>query len=308
MAKAEGDTAVIYGQSLDPRQISEFSARVSAYFGVPIKLDMISGLHPQKAAEVVQASKMGVKSGIDIFWTGSAVAVILDKGGVIAPFDWIKAFNLDKSLRLGRFGLRIHDGDLASVVYNTNLVKAADAPKSYEELGTDPRWKGRIAMPRAPNGFIYMSYAIGDAAARKLVTDLMNVQEVKILPSYPDVRNRVVTGEFAIGIGVDSILLRRSGAPIVTAPIDPMVLTPWAAWLMKDAQHPATGKLFAYWATTPDGQKTLSQILGISLVTTPGTELAEEAKGKKVVLVPHEFIADNLPKLLPIYSRLMGIR
>lgn len=307
-AKAEGYTGTIYGQSLNPEQIADFSKRISAYYGVPIDLKMISGLHPQKAAQVVQGAKMGAESGIDIFWTGSAIAGTLERGGVVAPFDWIKEFGLDESLRWGQHGLRAHDGTLATVIYNTNLVPAGEAPKTYEDLTKNPKWKGRIAMPRAPNVFIYISYALGDEPAQKILKELMEKQEAKILPTYPDVRNRVGTGEFAVGIGIDAILLKRRGAPIEHAAIDPAVLTPWGFWLMKDAKKPATGKLFAYWATTPEGQQALSEINGTSLVTTPGTELAKIAEGKKVVLVPHDFMVDILPQRLATYGAIMGVR
>jgi iron(III) transport system substrate-binding protein len=307
-AKAEGYTATVYGQTLNPQQVAEFNKRISAFYAVPMKLTMIGGLHPQKASEIIQGSKMGAQSGIDIFWTGSAIAGTLERGGVIAPFDWIKELSLDEQLRLGQHGLRAHDGTLALVAYNTELVKPADAPKTYQDIVTSPKWRGRIAVPRAPNVFVYISYGIGDESAQLFLKDLMQKQEAKVLPTYPDVRNRVSAGEFAIGVGVDAILLKRQGAPIETAAIDPTVLTPWAFWLMKDAKKPATGKLWAYWATTSDGQKALSELQGMSRVTTPGTELNTMAQGRKVVLVPHDFIVDILPQKLPAYAALMGIR
>jgi iron(III) transport system substrate-binding protein len=307
-AQAEGNTATIFGQSLDPEQIAALTARVAAFYGRAFDLKMISGLHPQKAAQLVQGTKLGVPSGIDIFWTGSSVAGTLERAGVLEQFDWIKSFGLDESLRWSKNGLRAHDGTLATVIYNTALVSAAEAPRSYEDLVRNPRWKGRIALARSPATFVYISYALGDEAAQRLLKELMEKQDAKLLATFPDVRNRVGTGEFAIGIGIDAVLLKRRGAPLEHAPIDPAVLTPWGMWLMKDARHPATGKLFAYWLTTPDGQKTLSEINGISRVTTPDSELARMARGKKVVLVPHDFMVDVLPQRLPAYGGLMGVR
>ena len=307
-AKAEGYTATIYGQSLNPEQNADFSKRMAAFYGVPVDLKMISGLHPQKATQIIQGAKMGADSGIDIFWTGSAIAGTLERGGVVAPFDWVKAFGLDESMRWGEHGLRAHDGTLATVIYNTNLIKPDEAPKSYEDLARNPKWKGRIALPRAPNVFIYISYAIGDEPAQRLLKDLMEKQDAKILPTYPDVRNRVISGEFAIGVGIDAFLLERKGAPVAHASIEPAVLTPWGFWLMKDAKKPATGKLFAYWATTPEGQKALSDINATALFTTTGSELAKLTEGHKVVLVPHDFMVDILPERLPAYGAIMGIR
>ncbi len=307
-AKTEGATAVLYGADIDPTQAAALSKAMGEFYGASFDIKFISGLHPQKAAEIVQGAKMGVESGLDIFWTGSAIGVLLEQGNVIADFDWFKALSIDEKLRWGPHGLHMHDPMLTGVTYNTQLVSAADAPRSYEALVKNPAWKGKIAVPRAPNVFVYISYALGDEPTRQLIKDLVEVQDLKILPTYPDVSNRVLGGEFALGIGVTPFLQHRRGAPVEAAPIDPVVLTPWAFWLMKDAKHPATAKLFGYWMVSPVGQKKLSEVAALSLATTPGSEVERLTEGKQVKTVPHDFNVDVLPKLGPVYGKLMGLR
>ncbi|HEX4194817.1 MAG TPA: hypothetical protein VHY80_17045, partial [Stellaceae bacterium] len=190
-AKAEGATAVLYGADIDPTQAASLSQAMGAFYGASFDIKFISGLHPQKAAEIVQGAKMGVESGLDIFWTGSAIGVLLEQGNVVADFDWFKALSIDEKLRWGPHGLHMHDPMLTGVTYNTQLVSAADAPRSYEALVKNPAWKGEIAVPRAPNVFVYISYALGDEPTRQLIKDLVEVQDLKILPTYPDVSNRV---------------------------------------------------------------------------------------------------------------------
>lgn len=307
-AQAEGGTATIFGPSFDPQQSAELSKRMSAFYGIPITLTMTSGLHPQKLAEVLQGAKLGAKSGFDVFWTGAAIGARLEENNLVDTEDLVKVLGLNPRLRMGPHGVRIHDGTLGSVIYNTKLVPPADAPKSYQDLVNNPKWKGHIAAPRSPDVFIYIAYALGDAATRELVKGLLDKQQAAILPTFPDVRTRVVSGEFAIGVGVDATTLAKAGAPVANAPINPMVLTPWASWIMKDASHPATAKLFTYWATTLDGQRAIYDLIGQSLVTTPGTALNEESKGKRVADVSYDYIANEMPKLLPVYSDLTGIR
>jgi ABC-type Fe3+ transport system substrate-binding protein len=122
------------------------------------------------------------------------------------------------------------------------------------------------------------------------------------------VTNRVIAGEFAIGVGVTPILQHRKGAPVATAPIEPVILTPWALFLMKDAKHPATAKLFGYWLASEAGQKVLSDVTALSLASAPGTDINQLTAGKKVLTVPPEFNSEVLPKLGPIYGKLMGLR
>jgi iron(III) transport system permease protein len=303
-AKREGG-ATIYGISLVPDQVAVFERGFQDFFGFPVKLNMTTGLHPAKAAELVQGAKLGVPSGVDIFWTTSSIAATLDKAGIVVPVDWVSELGAKADLVWGGKGLRIHDGTLGLVMYNTSLVKAEDAPKSYQDL-LDPKFKGRIATPREPSVFVHAAIALGDEQTAKLLDTLMKEQNPRKLPTYPDVRTRVISGEFALGVGNDAFDEQRQGAPVAHAPISPFVVAPWAAWLLKDAKNPYVGKLWAYWLSTPHGQAVLTKVKGYSLVSTEGTPFWKHAQGKKVVIVSHEFQADEGPKLYPKYMKIMG--
>jgi hypothetical protein len=52
----------------------------------------------------------------------------------------------------------------------------------------------------------------------------------------------------------------------------------------------------------------LSDVTALSRASQPSPELARLIEGKKVLTVPHEFNIDALPKLGPVYGRLMGLR
>src|ERR1700681_1487139 len=56
---------------------------------------------------------------------------------------------------------------------NTNLVKAADAPKSYEDLA-DPKWKGKLGIEADDAGwFLAVVDEIGEAKGLKLFRDIV---------------------------------------------------------------------------------------------------------------------------------------
>jgi iron(III) transport system substrate-binding protein len=303
-AKKEG-TAVIFGQSLNPTQVQQFSDAVSAFYGFKIGLTIISGMHPVKAAELVQAMKQGVPSGIDVFWTASEVAETLRKGNALAAVDWVKETGADPNLKWGKDGLRAHDGTLVMVAYNTQLVSASDAPRSYLDL-VNPAWKGRLAMPRTATPFTYISYYLGDEKTETLLRDLMDKVQPKILSTFPDLRTRLISGEFAVEMGSEVFRDRLRGAPVENAPIDPLIITPWASYVMSDAQHPNVAKLWAYWLSTPNGQKSISEIASVSRADAEGTEFWKFAQGKRIVVVPEEFTRD-IERLSQKYAKLMGI-
>lgn len=306
--KAEGGKVNVFGKPLNPQQNAEMSRRISAFYGAPIEVRLFSSLHAGKAGETIQNVKLGVNSGIDVFWTGAAIADLLRKNQVVTTIDWVKDVGLDPSLRMSDDGVRVDDETLASVMYNTNLVKPGEEPKTYQELGANEAWKRKIALPRTAATFVHISYGIGFEASKTLAQKLIGQQQAVVLPTFPDVRARVLGGEFAIGIATDGILARRSGAPAGLADIAPMIVVPTGAWLLKDTQHPASGKLFVYWLTTPDGQKALYDVLGISLVTTPGTELNAMAKGKTAMVVPYEYTVEGMRTQSQAFNQILGIR
>ena len=61
------------------------------------------------------------------------------------------------------------------VLYNTDLVKAADVPQSWNDA-FDPKWKGRTGHWMRAAFFVDMLPAIGEDGARDLVNRLAALQ------------------------------------------------------------------------------------------------------------------------------------
>jgi ABC-type Fe3+ transport system substrate-binding protein len=255
---------------------------------------------------VVEAVRNGAPSGMDVFWTTAENIETLQRGGALAQFDWTAALGIDPALKFGEVGLRAHDGMLTNVTYNTDLVKPDQAPKSYHDL-LDPKWKERIAAPRSPGPWVNLSYALGEKETADLLTALVKTQRMRILPRYPDVLARVINGEFPLGIGTEAFIEMRKKAPVANANLDIMVVAPWGFTITKDAKHPALAKLWGYWATTKDGQSALDRIRGISVVTAEGTDVARFAQGKKVFIVPYDYMVKNSQRLAKEYGEILGV-
>jgi iron(III) transport system substrate-binding protein len=306
-AKKEGGVNV-FGYTSNPRQEAAFRTAISKFYGFQIDINFHRGNHVQETAQLVQAAQNHVPTNLDIFWSGPTTVGVLEKAGAMMKFDWAKTFGLDPALQIGDTGLRSHDSVLASITYNTSLVKAEDVPKSYDDL-LDPKWKGRLSMPRSPTPWFILAYALGDEKVTDLLTRVMHDAEPKILPTYPDVRTRVSTGEFALGFGADGFVLHGQGAPIDEARASPIVLLPSTSNILADVAHPNLAKLWGYWLVTPDGQRALVDILGYALVTTKGSPLYDLAqKTGKVEIVSDEFTQKNFEPLGRKYSKIMGIR
>ena len=292
-AVKEGE-ATVFGTTMNPRQVKMMNTGFNAFYGTKIKLNQIGGRHTRKRVEVIRALKNNVPTGLDLFWTSSPRALI--QGNAIVKFNWAKEFGLPQSLMQGEYGIKTHDSYLTMVTINTNLVKPSDAPRSYDDLLL-PQWKGKIAMPRSPSPWIYFSYAFGEKKAEQFLQTLLKQQEVKTLPRYPDVRSRIIGGEFAIGLGTDAWAEIRKGAPVKHPNMDTVILAARAAYIVKDAQAPSIAKLWGYWVVSPAGQKTIHDVRGYSLISTKSGDMYKYVQGKKVVDVPFDWRMKNEARL-----------
>lgn len=292
-AVKEGE-ATVFGTTMNPRQVKMMNTGFNTFYGTKIKLNQVGGRHTRKRVEVIRALKNNVPTGLDLFWTSSPRALI--KGDAIVKFNWAKEFGLPKSLMQGEYGIKTHDSYLTMVTINTNLVKASDAPTSYDDL-LKPKWKGKLAMPRSPSPWIYYSYAFGEKKAEQYLQTLLKQQQVKTLPRYPDVRSRIIAGEYAIGLGTEAWAEIRKGAPVLHPNMDMVILAARGAYIVKDSKSPNIAKLWGYWVVSPAGQKTIHDVRGYSLISTKTGDMYKYVQGKKVVDVPYDWRMKNEGRL-----------
>lgn len=300
-AQKEG-TATIFGTTMNPRKVGIINKSFNAFYGTNIKLNQTGGRHTRKRVEVARALKNGVPTGLDLFWTSSPRALV--KTGSIIKFSWTKEFGLPANLQVGEYGIKTHDSYLNLVTINTNLVKPGDEPKSYSDL-LDPKWKGKIAAPRSPSPWVNYSYAYGEKKAVSFLQQLIKKQQMKLLPRYPDVRSRVIGGEFAIGIGTDAWAEIRKGAPVKHPDLDVIILSARAAYIVKDAKHPNVAKLWGYWVVSDEGQKAIHKVRGYSLITTKGTDMHDYVQGKKIQELSYDWSLKNTGRLTKVFRKVL---
>jgi len=293
LAQKEGKV-VVFGTTMNPRKVATINKSFNAFYGTEINVVQIGGRHTRKRVEVARALKNNVPTGIDLFWTSSPGNLVHD--GSLTKFDWVKKFGLAANLRQGGYGIKTHDSYLTMVTINTNLVKPGDEPRSYNDL-LDPKWKGRIAAPRSPSPWVNFSFAYGEDKAASYLAHLIGKQELKLLPRYPDVRSRVIGGEFAIGIGTDAWAEIRKGAPVKHPNMDDVILSARAAYIVADSKHLNAAKLWGYWVVSDAGQKAIHEVRGYSLIGTKGTDMHKYVQGKKIHDITYDWHLKNAGRL-----------
>lgn len=151
--------------------------------------------------------------------------------------------------------------------YNTRLVSAKDAPKSYDDL-LDPRWRGKIAWSddpgvNGPPGFIATILETrGRDKGMEYLRRLAAQNVVKVPAAQRVTLDQTIAGEYPLALMTfnhHSAISQADGAPIEWVRIDPAIATTNYLSMTKGAPHPNAARLFMEFATSPAGQRILQQ-------------------------------------------------
>ncbi len=140
----------------------------------------------------------------DVFWSNEPVrTLVLKKRGVLAPYQSTSAEGIPADFKDPEHFWTGFSARSRVIVYNTDSVKEADAPKSVFDLA-DPKWKGQVAVadPRFGSTSFHVAaiYSeLGDEKADDFFRKL-KANGVKIVPGNSVVRDMVARGEVKVGV------------------------------------------------------------------------------------------------------------
>jgi iron(III) transport system substrate-binding protein len=202
---------------------------------------------------------------------------------------------------------------LSVMGYNTSLVKAEAAPKSFADL-LDPRWKGKIV--KAHPGYsgtimtatFQMARDIGWDYLEKLAKqNVMQVQSSADPPKKLEIGERSVMAD---GNEYNMFQLKESGKPVeVVYPSEGSPLIVGPNGLLKAAPNPNAGRLFQNYCFSPEGQQYLIDVGGLRSMhpqtkEKPGRKPFAEIKKMKDDPAGVERSAEEIKTH---YSKLFGV-
>ena len=137
--------------------------------------------------------------------------------------------------------------NIISAGYNTNLIKQADVPKTYEDL-LDPKWKGKLAIEADDSvWFGALVTAMGEEKALKYFRELVRRNGLSLRKGHTLIANLIVSEEVPFSLTVYDYKvkqLKRSGAPIDWLVLPPGIARFLGSGVMKRAPHPHAAILF----------------------------------------------------------------
>lgn len=147
--------------------------------------------------------------------------------------------------------------------YNTNLVKPADLPKSFQDF-LDPKWKGKMVWSGTTMGNLLFITGVrnfmGEDKAYAYLQQLAK-QDIAMIPSANRVIvDRVMAGEYAMCLDAflhHPIISARKGAPVASLPLNPVITVVSSVMLPKAPPHPYAAMLFIDYLLSKEGQQKL---------------------------------------------------
>jgi iron(III) transport system substrate-binding protein len=145
----------------------------------------------------------------------------------------------------------------AGIAYNTDKVKAEDAPRLWKDL-LDPRWLNAMSVKQSNSGTQFVQWY----ELRKLYGDAFWKDFAKLRPRGFDSRvqlfDRLAKGDdkvCALAEYAGYLLHKEKGAPIAfVAPPDGLPAGPLLNGVVDKAPHPEAARLFVDWLMSPRGQ------------------------------------------------------
>ncbi len=275
-AKKEGQ--VIYYTSTDlpvaEKLAKAFEAR---YPGIAVRVERTG------AERVFQRIGQEFSSNIhavDVVNSSDAAHFIVWKrDGILAPYvseDVAKFYPEEHRDADGQFAsFRVW---LSIIAYNTSLVKAEDAPKSFADL-LDPKWKGKIvkAHPGYSGTIMTATYQmqrdLGWSYFEKLAKqNIMQVQSSADPPKKLDLGERAVMAD---GNEYNIFQMKESSRPV--EPVyategSPLIIGPNG--IFKDCPHPNAARLLQSFALGREAQQLIIDAGGLRSVHAQTQEKA----------------------------------
>jgi len=137
--------------------------------------------------------------------------------------------------------------DMFVAGYNPKLVKAADLPKTYQDL-LDPKWKGKLSVEAEDHHwFATLLELLGPESGRKLFRQIVNTNGIEVRKGHSKMANLVVAGELPLALTLyhyKPAQMKAKGETIDWFGIQPVAAHLRGVGVLKTTPRPHAAMLF----------------------------------------------------------------
>jgi iron(III) transport system substrate-binding protein len=148
-----------------------------------------------------------------------------------------------------------------SILYNTELVKPTEVPKTLDDL-LNPKWRGKLSMPDPTRHtttaqFLWNLDKIKGDKWLDYVKALAKQQPI-LVESLAPVAPTIIKGEALVGITYIKYLKQYKG-PLDYVLMDKYLTDPNYMGLSGKSTRPNAARLYIDYAASPEGQKAIAE-------------------------------------------------
>ena len=203
----------------------------------------------------------GGKQFADVFQTGVVEVYLFKEKGMLAKYASPERAAYAEYFKdtEGYYTSFFHTSKV--IAYNTRLVTAGKAPRSYEDL-LDPQWKGKLGLPGAGSGirwFLAMMKELGDEKGEAFMRKLA-AQKPVVGQDISAVTALMAAGEYPIAVFTNAHQIEQmksQGAPVEWVATRPILTTQTVVALPNRAPSPNGAKLYIDYVLSKEGQELL---------------------------------------------------
>ncbi|MFD8565868.1 ABC transporter substrate-binding protein [Streptomyces sp. NPDC059639] len=225
------------------------------YPGIKVKYTNIKAPDQVSQLKVEQAAK---KVSLDVANAGGLTMTPAVK--LAGDVDWAKYGIAQKDIFAKNF---VYVWATPKVwAYNTDKVKPADVPRSWDDL-LDSKWSGGRISAESRASFMSvwdLDPSMGETKALAWAKKLAALKP-HYSPNVTQAESPIETGEVSIGTSLASLVLaaKDKGAPVAIAPVSPTSASESYLYVPKGAPHPAAAALLTSFLSSDAAQKLLAK-------------------------------------------------
>ncbi len=249
--------------------MADFNAGQSAEEGIYTRISTAKYL-----ATVLTEFSAG-KLQADVLQGPLPILQMLKEKGVLTPYRSPSATGYpawaNEDDTIIQFGI-----EYVAPIYNKELVKPEDVPKSYMDL-TDPKWFDKIVMPDPASHATTISWLVGlkeagifgdDDGWMKFLKGLA-ANKPMFVKSFGPSPAPIESGEKLLGISMPKYIITKAPAPLDWARVDTLFGTTRAMAVAAKAPNPDGARKFVDYWLSKQAMQLLADQVG-EYVLTPG--------------------------------------
>lgn len=265
-AEAEGSVR-LYTSLLEP-DLVKLVAGFEAKYDIDVEDVRLGGTDAMNRFDSESAAK--ARSADVVLVNDTSYFGAATEKGIITPLDETGVLDVvpgfPKEMLLDEENTAVLTVTNNGVAYNSDLVKAEDVPKSWEEL-LDPKWKGKILMV-SPDASLanVLTWDIVSKSQDEGFLGKLGAQVARYYPNLVPMHEALAAGEGQLALPSPEFFVAAQtagGKPLGFGSLSPNYYPAQAVGVSSAAEHPAAARLLTQYLLSEEGVATITAGAGV---------------------------------------------